>query len=206
MGSRRRYSNLADLAGSYELEQAMSRGNQAVSALTNRAFISNAATANPEGAGGPTIIAMAALNARVSGFFFWSVDIAVASAAADNVTLTVTRQQNAGGVNALVLTNPAVAIGGYVAAATNGCIVTNGAAGTGIGITAGGGAETTLTIQPETTVAGNVTLHATGFSAINPPPVGSVIGFSFILLVKLTDSVANRAVSGIDVSLGEQPG
>lgn len=166
---------------------------------TNAALISNQSTTNAQGSGGPTIIALVQLVCKASGIFDWAVAASSAAAAAADVsTWTVTTQTGTG--TPTYTGNTAIGVGGQFA---------SGSAGTGIAITAGGGGELTLASLAKTigTAAVGDTIAASG--ACQNVAGGTTLtpftrGNNVFLLLKYTNSVANRAITGMSLSLRER--
>jgi len=165
----------------------------------NAAFMDGYSTTNAQGSGGPTLIAVAQLTCSASGIFDYVIlASAAAAAAADVVTWTVTSQTGTG----------AVAFTGN-GAAGQGCQVATGVAGTGIVISTGGGGAIThgtfaktigTAAVGDTVYAAGVLQNVTGSAVLTPFTRGSNV----FLGLSITDSVANRVVSNISLSLRER--
>ena len=171
------------------------------SADPNMALLQNVATTNGQGVGGPTICALLSLTAKFSGVFDYSVAAAQPTAAgAEVATFTLTSQT---GAAALVFTGQtASGVGGQLATA---------AAGTGIVVSAGGGGELVLAAPAFTvgTAAAGASFAQSGIlhnSNVATAIVPFARGQNVLLLLKMTNSVTNRVVSSISMSLRERQG
>ena len=165
----------------------------------NAAFILNQATTNGQGSGGPTIVAAVSLVCSASGIFDYAVSASCPTAAAVDVsTWTVTAQT---GTGALAFTgNTPVGQGGQFASA---------AAGTGIVVSSGGGGEITLGSFVKTIGTGAVGDAVCDAGALQNVIGGTTLtpftrGNNVLLLLKYTNSVANRVVSQMKLSLRER--
>lgn len=179
--------------------------------LGNYIAITQGVTTNPEGAGGPTIVALVKTTVKASGIFLWSVSADAAAVAADVGTWTVTSQSGAGAVTSTGGGAPGGVIEGKTGSSFS-ALVATAVAGTGIVITAGGGGELTQYTRAETeaTAGANDTVSASGImqnsvtaAAGANVPFGS--GVNVFLVLKYTNSVANRAITSINMSLLELP-
>ena len=165
----------------------------------NAAFMDGYSTTNGQGSGGPTLIAVAQLTCSASGIFDYQVFASCPTAAAvDVTTFTVTSQTGTG----------AVAFTGN-GAAGQGCQVATGAAGTGIVISTGGGGSITHAALAKTIgtaavgdvcSASGVLQNVTNSGVLTPFTRGNNV----FLCLAYTNSVANRVVSNISLSLRER--
>lgn len=174
---------------------------------TNAGWITNGATTNGQGSGGPTIVALVQLVCKSSGIFDYMVSASQnAAAATEVVTWTLTSQT---GTAAVVLTGDGVAPGSGGVAQGIGSHVATAAAGTGIVISTGGGSEITWNSSAFTVGTAAVgsafasvgTLHnSVSATAITPFTRGSNV----FLVLKVTNSASNRVVNNINMSLHER--
>jgi len=169
----------------------------------NRGWITDQTTSNAQGAGGPTIVALIQTTVKATGIFSWRASAELAAVAADVVTWTVTLQSGNGAVTTT---------GGTFTGTSNGnaptgglALISTGVAGTGIVITAGAGASQTLVSSGKTigTAAVNDLFAASGLAWSNTLGAPYTDGTNVFLCLAVTDSVANRAVSNINLSLEE---
>jgi hypothetical protein len=174
----------------------------------NYGFITADSTSNGQGVGGPTIVAVVGLAAKGSGIFDWKASADQAAAAATEVvTWDVTSQT---GVVPFASTGSTNAKGASADGATAG-LVSNGVAGTGIVITAGGGGELTqdhyvhtvgtAAVGSRYSGGGTMQNSVTAVNTRTPFPLNNNV----ILVLKITNSATNRVVSNINMSLSERP-
>ena len=198
----------------YDLEQARLAGENALGAGRNTASMVNELTTSAQGAGGPTIVALVQVPVKASGRFRWTASINVAGVATEVVTVSV---KSASDTNVLVPTYT----GAAAVPAANGMTNTAGGAqseisnsGTpGTGIVIGGGFATdgTTIVGHGVTTIGTAALgfsYAAAGDLYNfggAPAGGYPPGTHVYLWIEVTDSAANRACTGIVLSLEEIP-
>jgi hypothetical protein len=205
------------LAAVTEAINVSNAGTTGTAGAPNFAFITADATANGEGSGGPTIVAAIQLVSKYTGVFDWTASAVQAAAAATEVVTWIVTTQTAAGAPAFTFTGGTPAKGGISTGAPPAaqCVVTNGVAGTGIVVTAGGGGELTQWSSAETVGTAAVgSKFGTGGVAQNsvttatvPNTTGGVrfpLNSNVILLMKITNSATNRVVSNINMSLTER--
>jgi hypothetical protein len=182
--------------------------------LGNYAVINQSATTNAEGSGGPTTCALVCVTAQASGIFMWYASAVSAAAAADVSTWSVTSQT---GTGAATTTGGGAPTGYFYGppyietAPASAPLVATAIAGTGIVITAGGGSSKIQYSRAQTigTAAVDDSFSAFGIMQNSLTALGARVPFTrgsnVFLLLNYTNSVANRAVSDINLGIVELP-
>ena len=166
----------------------------------NMAFMQNATTTNGQGVTGPTICALLSLTAKYSGVFDYSFAASQAAAATEVATFTLTSQTGSG---ALAFTGQSASgVGGQVSSAV---------AGTGIAVSTGGGGELVLASSAFTVATAGAGASYAQSGVLHNSITATVVtpfarGQNVLLLLKITNSVTNRQVTGISMSLRERQG
>ena len=204
----------------------------------NLVSLPNSAPGNNQGMGGPTAIAYVAATCLYTGVFRWSAKAQATTVAGDVSTWTVTSQTGAGAItttgattlvqaNAAAVPAPGANSLGIILAPTFGgnmqTGLSNGMAGTGIVITAGGGGAKTQDSSARTIGAGATLqdFYSASGLMVNVAPVAGApqiqsasvqnyrtassfpLGSNVFLILSYTNSAANRAISGIELTLEE---
>jgi hypothetical protein len=191
----------ADILAAINEGLAVVAGSTLPSITGNRAWITFQITTNSQGAGGPTILALVQLVTVGSGIFRWAAGGAAGAVAADISTWDVTSQTGTGAFTTTGGTQVTAAKGNGVAESQS--LFASGAAGTGIVITAGGGTLQTLSTKAITVgtayVGDKFSDSGLVYNAGAPFPVGSNVALS----LQYTNSVANRAITSLNLYLEE---